>query len=420
MIDGGATALGFFADFIFLQAPAQQMLPLIEEKMRGLAKMATPIEEQTMMRENGAALLTHLGHDFLAERALALPTNLISIVAIDNFRALFSPPFVASTDLLLAFHLDTITPAALQLPDGELLAVTRITGFIAADKQELKALAKQRKEAARSDHRAIGLQKGYFFCERRSSHEEIWGWTAKGLKMRALLEVFWKERHPLGNYCHYPTRAALLLACFKEHCDFTEREWQKDKSPLMRLTSLLHLDDSSSSWQQWGMCTVSPFTSDITHIFCRDNQLESELYSSLQFIEQTAMMFNLEGRWYFRSLPIELNDKQQGKKGNEKLVWARSQRLAAMQLLEEVVVQAAMPFEKGLLTPSGAVALELTITDRWGQPWPCGCVALLPVTPGMVRLGCSMAVHRSLFGSFDRFLALALETDGDKVLGAIP
>ncbi|MBF5058674.1 hypothetical protein [Candidatus Neptunochlamydia vexilliferae] len=186
LVQGGGDAQPFYYDFIFGAPFSEEMLPLIEERMRALASKKLPLEVKEMVPFSGAEFLRHQKHHHRAKRAKKASTPLVQILYMGEFVDYVPFELVKNTQEIPLFKLTRVE----KRPDLEGKEVYRIVGLIAETKKELKALAKQRFE----DPLEAGEKKGFFLAERRRNgdgeEEEKIYWKAKG---EALIHTLYKE-----------------------------------------------------------------------------------------------------------------------------------------------------------------------------------------------------------------------------------
>lgn len=156
-----------------------------------------------------------------------------------------------------------------------------------------------------------------------------------------------------------------------------------------------------------GLFRVIRFTQDDTHIFCTEEQIESEIKNLLELIDfYYKKLFNFEYR-------LELSTRP------EKFLGTKEQWDHAENALESALKKAKTPYKinKG----DGAFygpKIDLHIKDSLGRSWQCGTIQLDSQIPA--RFECAytgsdgkehtpLVIHRALFGSMERFIGIVLE-----------
>jgi threonyl-tRNA synthetase len=156
-----------------------------------------------------------------------------------------------------------------------------------------------------------------------------------------------------------------------------------------------------------GLFRVNRFTQDDTHIFCTEEQIESEITSLLKLIElYYKKTFNFEYR-------LELSTRP------EKFLGTKEQWDAAESALERALKKAKAAYK---VNPGDGAfygpKIDLHIKDSLGRSWQCGTIQLDRQIPA--RFNCTyigedgkehqpLVIHRALFGSIERFIGILLE-----------
>lgn len=168
-----------------------------------------------------------------------------------------------------------------------------------------------------------------------------------------------------------------------------------------------------------GLFRVIRFTQDDTHVFCTQDQIESEIQGMLKLIE-----FYYKKTFDFE-YSLELSTRP------EKFLGTKEQWDATEAALESALKKAKAKYKinKG----DGAFygpKIDLHIKDSLGRSWQCGTIQLDTQIPA--RFGCTyvgtdnkehmpLVIHRALFGSIERFIGILLEhTHGNLPLWLSP
>ena len=175
---------------------------------------------------------------------------------------------------------------------------------------------------------------------------------------------------------------------------------------------LVHRDEDSGALN--GLLRLRQFTQDDGHVFCSDEQMAGEIE---RFIRDVPRFY---ARFGFENVSIALSLRPVNRLGDDAR-WDRAERV-----LREIVTALGVPIEEQ--PGAGAIygpKLELVLRDRRGRSWQCGTLQLDFVMPERFDIryvdprGDKQPVvmlHRALYGSFERFMALLLE----RYDGALP
>lgn len=175
---------------------------------------------------------------------------------------------------------------------------------------------------------------------------------------------------------------------------------------------LCHRDEPSGTLH--GLFRLRQFTQDDGHVFCRDDQVAAEID---RFCRGAAAFYAALG---FDDLRVALSTRPPQRAG-EDASWDRAEALLAEAAAGAGMRPTLQPGEGAFYGPK----LELSLRDRLGRAWQCGTIQLDYVLPRRFGLTYVDAdgqrrapalLHRALYGSVERFLAILLEHCG----GALP
>lgn len=201
---GGATAWGFFYDFIFPFPFQENFLPLIEEKMRILSKQNLQLQLSEMIPSNAAEYLRYHGQEGRAEQIEKSQEGLIKMV---HFGSFFDVSFFeeVKTSYFGKFKLLEA------LEEGSQGAPIRLIGACADSKEELKVFLKSWVSLKNRAHQTL-CQQNQFLTQ--TPHG--WVWLPKGEAVRQILLASWKKWAGEQNFelVTTPSRTkSEMLAC---------------------------------------------------------------------------------------------------------------------------------------------------------------------------------------------------------------
>ncbi len=321
--------------------------------------------------------------------------------------------------------------------------LTRIYGVAFATKKELDEHLTMLAEAERRDHRRIGQELELFMF-----HETAPGmpyWLPKGLKIINTLIDFWRKEHeaagyqeikaPLlnkrelyevsGHWTHYrdnmfvattPDKKEVYalkpMNCPNAMVVFASKKRSYRDLPLrLSDTDTLHRYERSGTLH--GLLRVREFSQDDAHIFVAEDQIKAEY----------GRLFALTDRFY-RILGIEylfrLGTRPEKYMGDKK-TWDRAE-----QELREILESSGKPYTE--LTGEGAFygpKIDILMKDSIGREWQMGTLQLdfqiprgfkLSYTDADGKAKTPVVIHRVIYGSLERFIAILLE----HFAGALP
>jgi len=428
---------GFYYDFAFERTFTPEDLEQIEKRMQELAKADLPVERSVMERDQAVAYFRGMGEEYKAEIIASIPENqAISLYRQGDFVDLCRGPHIPSTGRLKAFKLTKVAGAYWR-GDSNNEMLQRIYGTAWPNKDQLNAYLEQLREAERRDHRRIGTELDLFSIQEDAGGGLVF-WHPKGARIRRVIEQFWFDLHERAGYDFVVTPHIANLELWKTsgHADFysdSMYEPMEDENQAFQLKPMncpfhvLVYKDRLRSYRdlplRWGemgtvyrremsgalhgLMRVRGFTQDDAHIFCREDQIESEIIGVLDL---TLELLNAFG---FKEFDINLSTKPEDSVGSD-AIWEHA--TAALRSAIET---------KGLeyTVDEGGGAfygpkIDIKIRDAIGRQWQCSTVQLdfnLPerfdmeyVSEGNERKRPIM-IHRALFGSLERFFGVLIE-----------
>jgi len=428
---------GFYYDFAFERAFTPEDLERIEKRMTELAKADLPVERSVMERDEAVGYFRDMGEEYKAEIIASIPEDQeISLYRQGDFVDLCRGPHIPSTGRLKAFKLTKVAGAYWR-GDSSNEMLQRIYGTAWPNREQLGAYLEQLREAERRDHRRIGTELDLFSIQEDAGGGLVF-WHPKGTRIRRVIEQFWFDLHERAGYDFVVTPHIANLELWKTsgHADFysdSMYEPMEDDNQAFQLKPMncpfhvLVYKDRLRSYRdlplRWGemgtvyrremsgalhgLMRVRGFTQDDAHIFCREDQIESEIIGVL---ELTLELLNAFG---FKDFDINLSTKPEDAVGSD-AIWEH-----ATAALRSAIEKKGL--EYSLDEGGGAFygpKIDIKIRDAIGRQWQCSTVQLdfnLPERFDMEYVSESnerkrpIMIHRALFGSLERFFGVLIE-----------
>jgi threonyl-tRNA synthetase len=428
---------GFYYDFAFERPFTPEDLEKIEKRMQELAKADLPVERSVMERDEAVVYFRKMGEEYKAEIIASIPEDQeISLYRQGDFVDLCRGPHIPSTGRLKAFKLTKVAGAYWR-GDSKNEMLQRIYGTAWPNKDQLNAYLEQIREAERRDHRRIGTELDLFSIQEDAGGGLVF-WHPKGARIRRVIENFWFELHERAGYDFVVTPHIANLELWKTsgHADFYSEsmyEPMEDDNQSFQLKPMncpfhvLVYKDRLRSYRdlplRWGemgtvyrremsgalhgLMRVRGFTQDDAHIFCREDQIESEIIGVL---ELTLELLNAFG---FKDFDINLSTKPADAVGSD-AIWEH-----ATASLRSALGKKGLEYT--LDEGGGAFygpKIDIKIRDAIGRQWQCSTVQLdfnLPERFDMEYVSESnerkrpIMIHRALFGSLERFFGVLIE-----------
>jgi threonyl-tRNA synthetase len=428
---GPPTDEGFYYDF--------EVRPLtpedIEQVRRSLVddvRADLPFQRVEVERAEAASLVASNRHKQRYVEEIP-PGEPVSFYRTGTFVDLCRGPHVPSTRWLAGVHIlgfSAITAGG--TPDGQPLQRVRGIGF--PTRVELDAYLKLRAEAEARDHRVLGQKLELFSFTEAAPGMPLW--HPNGMVIVRELERFVTQhfaddgyheiRTPLmfaqsvyetsGHWDHYRENMFLSevdgrafgwkpMNCPGSMLIFGSRARSYRELPL-RLAEFAPLHRFEPSGTLHGLTRVREFVQDDAHLFVTDEQIEDELDRLLRWIDRAFTTFRLTWSYELSKRPAHF-------------LGAAEEWDKAEAALERALVRSGIPFtvsegEGAFYAPK----IDIHVRDSLGRPWQTGTIQLdyqMPARFGLEYQGADgrmhrpVVIHRTILGSWERFLGVLLE-----------
>ena len=444
---GPATDEGFFYDFVVDRPFVPEDLEAIERKMKELSAADLRYDRQMWPREEAKRFFSQRGEPLkvqLIEEKTAGQSEVscYTIKDRDTFVDFCVGPHVPSTGRLKAFKLLN-TSNAYWKGDAKGQPMQRIYGTAFTSESELKTHLQRIEEAKKRDHRKLGRELGLFWFHPWAPGEPFW--LPKGTTLVHLLGNYMRSilfpagyvevRAPLvfnkalwetsGHWQHYRENMFLIESAGEEeksglkpmncpgHMLLFGSEVRSYRDLPLRIheQSVLHRMEASGVLS--GLTRVREFIMDDAHIFLREDQIGEEVERLLRLVGRVYDDFGLTPEMKLSTRPVEFL--------GEIATWNHAEA-ELKKALEAVKVPFTINEGDGAFY---GPKIDFAVTDALGRKWQCATIQLdyqLPEQFELKYVGADnkehrpVVIHRAIFGSFERFIALLLE----HYAGALP
>lgn len=459
---GPAIENGFYYDFDFGdQKISEDDLVQIEKKMKHIIKQNIKFEKFDLKideaikkeKEGGQIYKLELIKDLNKEGE-----SRVSYYKLGNFEDLCCGPHVESSNELKkdAFKLDKLAGAYWR-GDEKNKMLTRIYGLAFENKEKLDEYLKLREEAKERDHRKLGKELDLFHIDEKVGLG-LPLWHPKGAALWRIIEDYWYKKHLQSGYelVRTPHIGNRLLWETSGHWSFFNENMyppievgqnleekqnnlkvkETEEFLLKPMNCPFHVQiykNQPKSYKEFplrwaecgtvyrfekkgelsGLTRVRGFTQDDAHIICRADQIEEELKKVIDFILYIFDSFGFDISLI--NVYLSLRDQKNKKKyaGSDE-GWEFTE-----SILRKVANEKALNFkeEKGEAAFYGP-KLDFKLKDILGREWQCSTLQFdfnLPERFDMSFINNKglkekpYMLHRALFGSFERFIALLIE-----------
>ena len=433
---GPAIDDGFYYDFFFERPFTPEDLEKIEARAHEIIRENYPVQRLEMSKANAIKLFQEKGEPFKVEIIEQIEDEAVSLYRQGDFIDLCRGPHVSSTGHVKAIKL-LHAAGAYWRGDERNPMLQRIYGTSFPTQRELDAHLHKLEEIKRRDHRKLGKELDLFSIQDETGPGLIL-WHPKGSLIRLLIENFWRDQHVTHGYdlLYSPHVARLDLWKTSGHVDYYQENMfapmtvEASEYQLKPMNCPFHLMVYKSHLRSYrelplrygelgtvyryersgvlhGLMRVRGFTQDDAHIFCRPDQIESEVRGVLDF---TTFMLR---RFGFTEFDLYLSTRPEQAVGTVEK-WDQ-----ATQALEAALKGSGFPYT---IDPGEGVfygpKIDLKIRDALGRAWQCSTVQIdfnNPERFGLSYVGEDGAahrpimIHRALLGSIERFFGILVE-----------
>jgi len=415
----------------------------IEDKMLELARLKNDFIRIPMAKADAIKYFEEKGDDYKLDLLSGLEDGSITFYTQGNFTDLCRGPHIPNTGFIKAAKIMNVAGAYFK-GDQNNKMLTRIYGVTFPKQKELEDYIILLEEAKRRDHRKLGQELDLFtFSEKVGKGLPLW--LPKGAMLRERLENFLRKAQVKAGYQqvvtpHIGSKQLYLTSGHWEkygkdsfqpittpeegeefllkpmncphHCEIFRARPRSYRELPLRLAEFGTVYRYEQSGELHGLTRVRGFTQDDAHIFCTDDQVESEFK---KVIDLVLYVFKSLGFEDF-SAQVSLRDPENKTKyfGSDES-WDKA---------ENAIRRAAA--EKGLKTIEevGEAAfygpkLDFMVKDALGRKWQLGTIQVdyqLPQRFELEYVGSDnqkhrpVMIHRAPFGSMERFIAILIET----------
>ena len=440
---------GFYYDFEFKKPISPDDLEKIEKEMAKIINSKSSITKKLYSKKDAIAVFKSKKETYkesIIEESEQSDDFQLYYQDDNEFVDLCRGPHLPSLKHIGSFKLTKLAGAYWK-GDSKNKMLTRIYGTAWKNDKDLKAYLHSLEEAEKRDHRKLGKEMSLFHFQEEAPGMVFWhpnGWT-----IYRLLEDFIREK--LSDYGYQEIRTPQVVDRklweasghwdkYRENMFITEIDEEhaneKRTNALKPMNCPCHVQvynqglksyrDLPLRFAEFGSChryeasgtmhglmRVRGFTQDDGHIFCTEEQIESE---TKLFIELLSNIYKDLG---FDSFDIKLSTRPEVRVGSDE-VWDKAE-----QALESAIKKLDLPYtlEEG----DGAFygpKLDFVLTDAIGREWQCGTFQAdfnLPERLEAEYVGedgkkhIPVMIHRAVLGSFERFIGVLIENYSGKL-----
>ena len=426
---------GFYYDFSFERAFTPEDLEAIEQRMQELAKKDFAIAREEWDRDEAVEFFKGIGEAYKAEIIAGIPADQpIGLYRQGEFVDLCRGPHVPSTGKLSAFKLTKVAGAYWR-GDNDNEMLQRIYGTAWANKKQLKAYINRLAEAEKRDHRKIGKKLDLFHMQEEAPGSVFW--HQKGWAIYNGIKDYMRKKQLQNGYQEIRTPQVVDYSLWEKsgHADkfgddmfsITADDRQYAVKPMncpchiqvynqglksyrdlpLRIAEFGSCHRNEPSGSLHGIMRVRSFTQDDGHIFCSEDQIQSEVSEFIDVLHEVYADFG------FSEIIYRLSTRPEQRVGTDES-WDRAEKALGEALDAKQLPWQELPGEGAFYGPK----IEFSLKDCIGRVWQMGTIQVDFSMPG--RLDAEyvaedgtrktpVMLHRAILGSFERFIGILIE-----------
>ncbi len=456
---------GWYYDFDREEPFVPEDLALIEKKMKEIINKRDEVQTEIWDREKAIQHYNDRGEPYKVELIEAIPGDEpLRMYWHGDWQDLCRGPHLQNTGQVPAdaFKLMSIAGAYWRGDSGRPM-LQRIYGAAFRNKEDLKAYLHRLEEAAKRDHRKLGREMDLFHMQEEAPGQIFWhpnGWT-----IYTELQDFIRRKQRAGGYVEVNTPQVVDRVLWEK-----SGHWEKFQESMFivevdesrteegdnaqnfdervndpkhtRVNALKPMNcpchvqifnqglksyrDLPLRMAEFGSCAryepsgalhgimrVRGFTQDDGHIFCREDQIESETAIYIDFL---SSIYHDLG---FDSFKVKFSDRPEKRAGTDE-TWDKAEAALLSATRAAGIEPELNPGEGAFYGPK----LEFVLTDAIGRDWQCGTHQVDFVLPDRLNADYigedgnkhrPVMLHRATLGSFERFIGILIEEHAGKL-----
>ena len=440
---GPVIKYGWYYDFDRADPFTPENLGAIEKKMKDIINLRDPVRTELWQREDAIQYYKDNNEPYKVELIETIPSSEpIRMYWHGHWQDLCRGPHLLHTGQVPSdgFKLMSIAGAYWR-GDSKKAMLQRIYGVAFRNKEDLRKHLNMLDEAALRDHRKLGREMDLFHMQEEAPGQVFW--HPNGWLIYTALQDYMRRKQSQGGYVEVNTPQVVDRKLWEEsgHWDKyqehmfivevdEEHAREKAVNALKPMNCPCHVQifnrglksyrDLPLRMAEFGSCNryepsgalhgimrVRGFTQDDGHIFCREDQIESETAVYIKFLS------GIYADLGFDNFKVKFSDRPELRSGSDD-VWDKAETALLNATRAAGIEPELNPGEGAFYGPK----LEFVLTDAIGRDWQCGTHQVDFVLPE--RLDANyigedgikhrpVMLHRATLGSFERFIGILIE-----------
>ncbi len=440
---GPAIENGFYYDFDTEHRFSEEDFEKIEHEMHALIKSNGRFEQRNVSLDEAKQLFANQPYKMEWLNEYDAAGEALSVYTFRDFTDLCRGPHVESSKDLPrdAFKIRNVAGAYWK-GDAKNKMLQRIYVDAFATREELEQHLKNVAEAAARDNRKLGKDMDLFHFEPDYAPGAVF-WHDKGYKIYRKLIEYIRGRQERAGYLEISTPSVMDRSLWERSghwAKYGEHNYsgktQDGKTfcvkPMSCPGGMLVFGQGIKSYKDLpmylaefgkvnryeaagglsGLMRVREFTQDDAHIFCTEEQLETEVVKILRFIK------DIYGKFGFDKISMKLATRKESefRIGSDE-IWDKAEAALKRALDDNGIEYEIAEGDAAFYGPK----IDNYLKDSMGRIWQCGTIQLdmnLPERFDLSYVGEDgekhrpIMLHRAMLGSIERFMGILLESTG--------
>ena len=440
---GPAISNGFYYDVDFgKHAMSEKDFHKIEKRMIEIARDKHQFKLRSISKKSALEYYSSIGNEYKVELITNLDDGEITFCDHDDFTDLCKGGHIPHTGYIKAVKLMSVAGAYWRANQNN-KQLTRVYGISFPKQKELTEYLELLEEAKKRDHRKLGKELELFTFSNKVG-QGLPLWLPKGTELRERLENFLKKAQKkagykqvisphIGNKELYMTSGhyqkygessfqpittpadgeEFLLKPMNcpHHCEmYNAKQWSYKELPV-RYAEFGTVYRYEQSGELHGLTRVRGFTQDDAHIFCTQDQLNSEFKNVIDLVLYVFKSLGFENF----TAQVSLRDPEDKSKyiGSDEN-WKEAENAIVNATKEKGLNYKIKYGEAAFYGPK----LDFMVKDAIGREWQLGTIQVDYNLPERFELSYidknnksqrPVMIHRAPFGSMERFIAILIE-----------
>ncbi|AFJ01536.1 Threonyl-tRNA synthetase [Methylophaga frappieri] len=443
MVIGPVIEDGFYYDIENDYRFTPEDLTTIQTRMEELAKTSYDVIKRMTPKAEARAIFEQRGEIYKMRIIDDLDDGVkeVGLYYHEEYIDMCRGPHVPNMSFCKAFDLTKLAGAYWR-GDANNEMLQRVYGTAWADKKALKAYRQRLEEAQKRDHRKLAKSLDLFHMQDEAAGMVFWhdnGWRIFRQVENHIRQVMREndyqevktpqvvDRSLWEKSGHWDKFGDMIFTTHSEHRDYAVKPMNcpchiqiynqglksyRDLPLRMAEFGSCHRNEPSGTLH--GLMRLRNFTQDDAHIFCTEEQIQSEVSAFIN------LLFEVYADFGFNEVIIKLSTRPQNRVGSD-AVWDKAEQALEQALNAQQLDWQLQPGEGAFYGPK----IEFSLKDCIGRVWQCGTIQVDFSMPGRLDADyvaddgskqVPVMLHRAILGSLERFIGILIE----EYAGAFP